>query len=176
MRLILLSAPSCAGKTTACRRLLACACQHGLTAAGLLTLPAWLHGRKHALWLQSIAAGRTRLLAHVAAPAEATLGIWRFLPTTLAWGREVLRTVPPADVLVMDEIGPLELVYHRGLLGAAEALRRAEPRLAVVTVRPQLADALAARLEEFSPQVLLLTAASRERLAAALCSEVTHAK
>ena len=171
--LVLLTAPSGAGKTTACRRLAACARENDLRAAGLLTLPAWQEdGHKHALWLHSLADGRVHLLAHVTAPASATLGIWRFLPTTLAWGRAVLRTLPPADVVIVDEIGPLELVHHHGLLGVAEALRRARPRLAVVTVRPQLANALVARLQPFSPRVLMLTPTNRDAIVTALCSEV----
>ena len=172
-RLVLLTAPSGVGKTTACRRLAACARENGLCVAGLLTLPAWqADGRKHALWLHSLADGQARLLAHVTAPALATLGMWRFLPTTLAWGREVLHTLPPADVVIVDEIGPLELVHRRGLLGVAAALQRARPRLAVVTVRPQLAEALAARLQPFSPNVLTLTPTSRDAIVTALCSEV----
>ena len=156
MALYLLSAPSGAGKTTFCLRLTAAARACGRSVAGVLSLPQYVDGRKTALWLAPLPMGMPRLLAHVAAPAEATWGKWRFLPAALAWGNASLMGIAAADLLIVDEIGPLELNRHRGLQGAFHALRSVNYRAAVVTVRPSLAERLAEALAPLNPKICSL--------------------
>jgi nucleoside-triphosphatase THEP1 len=118
MPLFLLTAPSGVGKTTALQRSVLRARQQGLRVGGVLSL-AQPHGHPphpSALWLEDIATGRRRLLAHVAAPAEASVGIWRFLEATVAWGNALLADAADADLLVVDEIGPLELNLGKVLI------------------------------------------------------------
>ena len=117
-----------------------------------------------AIWLEDLASGRRRLLAHVAPPAEADLGRWRFSPATVAWGNARLRAIRDTDLLLIDEIGPLELHAHAGLLAALAALRVVDYRLAVVTVRPALAAPLAEALCERHPVLLRLTPHNRDAL------------
>lgn len=166
MALYLLSAPSGTGKTTTLQRTLARARALGLQSGGILSIP-YPHGyppHPSALWLESVATGERRLLAHVAAPAEASVGIWHFLPATVAWGNALLHTAANADLLLIDEIGPLELLQQRGLIAAFPVLLSGHYRVAIVTVRPALAASLAARLAPQDPKILRLTPENRDKI------------
>ncbi len=166
MALFLLAAPSGAGKTTALRRSVLRARPRALRPGGVLTVPQ-PHGQPphpSALWLEDVATGQRRLLAHVAAPAEASVGIWRFLEATLAWGNAVLAAAADADLLVIDEIGPLELETGRGLTAAFPALCSGKARTAVVAVRPRLAERLAAALAPCQPKIIRLTPENRDTI------------
>jgi len=177
MRLILLQAPSGGGKTTACLRLAACAQNKHLRVGGVVTRPMWQLGHKTALWLHALPHGEARLLAHPAAPATATWGMWRFVPATFRWGRQQLQSLPRVDLLLVDEVGPLELVLRRGLTldAITAAFHRAQPRLAVVTVRPALAEVLADHWHAFAPQRMAFDTDNRETQIQRLCWEITHA-
>jgi nucleoside-triphosphatase THEP1 len=166
MMLFLLTAPSGTGKTTALQRVAARARQRGLRLGGVLSVPQ-PHGRPphpSALWLEDPATQARRLLAHVAAPAEATVGIWRFLEATVAWGNALLQAGADADLLLVDEIGPLELQHGRGLMAAFPALLDSRYRTALVVVRPALAALLALRLAPRHPQIIRLTPENRDTI------------
>jgi len=139
--------------------------QHGLRVSGLLS-PA---GRQQGvIWLEDLTDRQRRLLAHVAPPAEADFGRWRFLPATLAWGNARLNAICDTDLLLVDEIGPLELRRRQGLTASLEVVRTAAYRLAVVAVRPALATMLADALSVRSPTILPLTPYNRNALLATL--------
>ena len=139
--------PSGSGKTTTCAQLVAQAQQHGFRVAGVISPGVWQHGEKEAIRLRDVNRGEERLLARRACPGESpTVGRWVFLPETLAWGQTVLRERQPTDLLVVDELGPWELLHGQGLMAAFPALTHRAYRLAVVTVRPTLAGRLACRL------------------------------
>ena len=66
-----------------------------------------------------------RELAHVEADVRlTTVGRYRFEPTALEWATQrVLQALAaPIDAVLIDEIGPLELVKQAGLAPALEAL------------------------------------------------------
>ncbi len=154
------------GKTTALQRSVRRARQRGWRVGGVLSL-AQPHGQPphpSALWLEDPATGQRRLLAHVAAPAEANVGMWRFLEATLAWGNAVLAAAADADLLVVDEIGPLELNLAGGLAAAFPALQYGRYRIAVVAVRPALVERLAIVLASRQPEILRLRPENRDTI------------
>jgi len=138
---LLLVAPSGLGKTTACLRAVELAQARGLRAAGVLSPPVYQDGVKTAIALRDIITGRERILARANHAGEGPrVGIWTFDPAGVAWGQQVLASLPPCDLLVIDEIGLLELEQRQGLTNALDALRRADYRLALVTLRPALVE------------------------------------
>ena len=146
--LVLVTGTSGTGKTRWCERLAGAARAAGLRVAGLVS-PALLEaGRKSAIDLVDLATGsRRRLAVRPAAGEGGTAGLgWRFEEATLAWGNEVLATAGPCDLLVVDELGPLELGCGTGLTAAFDAVATRSFRLAVVVVRPELLEAARARL------------------------------
>ena len=98
-----------------------------------------------------------------------------FSRETLAWGAETLRREIEAapGLLVMDEVGPLELKWGSGFREVLEELVRAasdpggprEPPRILLTVRPSLAAVLAARFPAGTAAVVELTEENRGSLA-----------
>lgn len=65
---------------------------------------------------------------------------WSFDPRVIAWCNAVLSEATPCDVLVIDELGPLEFESSEGFLAGLEAVERGEYKLALIVVRPHLID------------------------------------
>ncbi len=163
MTLILLSAPSTLGKTTACARLLALAREQGFHTEGFLSPPVFKGNEKTAIYLQNAATGEKRLFARKALPHETPdIGHWHMDPDATMWANRAFSTLPPADLLFVDEIGPLELVHHRGLTEGLRAVESTVYRLGIITIRPSLLEILQTRLEHLTPIPFVLNTENRD--------------
>jgi molybdopterin-guanine dinucleotide biosynthesis protein A len=131
------------GKTTACQQRIAETRRAGLIAAGVVCPGRFDHGVKTGIYAEDIASSARRLLASDQ-PGEIAGGTpfrrWVFDPQVLAWGNEIFTHVPPCDLLVVDELGPLELVDGKGWQAALAALEEAQYAEAWVVVRPELVE------------------------------------
>ena len=168
-RLYVLTAPRGAGKTTFCRTLAERARSRGWTVVGVLSPAVFEEGVKTGIEVQCLHCGERRLLAVDgrgevdAARFSLVLGRWRLDPEVLAWGNRVLAACPPGDLLIVDELGPLEWLEGRGWTNGLRALHDVPYRVAVVVVRPELVHL--ARREFPSARVITLPAdAERQRL------------
>jgi nucleoside-triphosphatase THEP1 len=168
-RLIALVGSSGSGKTTACLELVAAAGAVGLPVAGLVTTmerrPA---GARR--WVRDLRTGRRRLLATVAESEEVTAGMsaWRLSASALEWGDRALATACPAELLVIDELGPLELEQAAGWRRGAEIALAGPYGLAVVSVRPALLEAFRALARCDASKVVGLDGLTAGRLEEAL--------
>lgn len=145
--LALLTGGRGAGKTRWCEALARAGRDAGLAVAGLVSPPVLAGGEKTGIDLLDVASGERRLLAERARadfPGTAGLG-WRFDPEALALGNALLSRVHTCDLLLVDELGPLELGRGSGLTAAFGLLDARRYRLAVVVVRPALVAAASAR-------------------------------
>ena len=134
------------GKTTFCRALIAHARTQNWDVAGLLS-PAVFEGQhKTGILLEDVRSGETRPLASSTPQAafDLQLGAWYFDRSSLAWGSNILESSLPCDLLIVDELGPLELKQHMGWWSALDILRRDlgcdQYRLALVVIRPELQE------------------------------------
>jgi len=71
---------------------------------------------------------------------------WEYESEAFAWANEVLSSATPCDLLIVDEVGPLELQGGRGWAQAIEVLRARDFGAALVVCRPGLLDELEASL------------------------------
>lgn len=148
--IVLVSGLRQTGKTTWCRALVEHARDAGIAAAGLLA-PAVFDGRhKSAIDQLDLRTGEIRRLAERRRAFRGRWAFgnneprtaWRFDDGTIAWANSVLleereRDARP-DVLIVDELGPLELIHGEGIATAMTILDERRYRLAVVVVRSSL--------------------------------------
>jgi nucleoside-triphosphatase THEP1 len=133
-----------AGKSTFCRALVetARALPEPPGVAGIMSPSVYEGGEQVAIDAEDLRTGRRRRVACLRstgepAPSEATK-LWRFREEALAWGNEVLQAAVPCGLLVVDELGPLELEEGRGWLAGLAAVDSGAFAVAVVVVRPRL--------------------------------------
>ena len=156
------------GKTTLCRQLVAAATRQGWDVKGVLSLPVFVDGRKIGIDLLDVSSGEKRRLAHRHRPTSGprTPG-WHFLASALVWGDQILNRAVPCDLLVIDELGPLELVRGEGWQAGIGALNSDAYQIAVVVVRSSL---LPTALETW-PQAAVVEISAPEQ-AAGLVGEI----
>lgn len=149
--LLLVTGPSGAGKTVWCRALQTEAVAHGLSVAGLLSPPVMAGGHKIGIDLEDLGSGERRRLAtrtqvlldgnEPLPPGGVTTGDWSFDAEVVRWGNDVLATVRCPDVLIIDELGPLEFRQGKGLQAAMRLIDSWRCNLICVTIRPGLIGA-----------------------------------
>lgn len=143
--LALITGPSGSGKTRWCQELSQLAAQHGLQVCGLLSPPIIEDNQKSGIGLVDLSSGVMQRLAdrrsHSTAQDELLTQAWRFDREVLAWGNQVLAQTGSCDVLIIDELGPLELERGLGFQAGLALLEARRYRLACVVVRPSLLPA-----------------------------------
>ncbi len=146
---VVFSGPLRVGKSTVCAEVLARVRRAGLHTAGVLAPPEIVEGEKVGIWLEDADSRERRHLAvaaHLAAEGEIKTEHWTFNAEVMAWGAETIARACPCDVLVIDELGPLELERGEGWVAALDVLRAGAYRWALAPVREWLVDALLNRL------------------------------
>ena len=129
-----------AGKTTFCRHLAQAARSQAWDVAGLLS-PAWIEaGQKIGILAEDLRSGEQRTLATTAPHSQAGLqfGPWYFDQQVLDWGNQVIVKSFPCDLLIVDELGPLEFNRQIGLTAAFDILSQRHYRAGCVVIRPSL--------------------------------------
>ncbi len=170
-RVIILTGERGIGKTTICRETVRLARASKRDCGGILTLS---HAGMREVY--DVRTGDIHRLTQEAGAGPAVVqGRFRFNPETLSWGNEVLARSVPCDLLVVDEIGPLEIERDRGWATAFEVLRDREFALAVVVVRPELVAQAQMRLPGFDAGVLRVTRGNRDGLPGLLMEELKGA-
>jgi nucleoside-triphosphatase len=140
LKLLLITGTSGSGKTTFCREMVRMAHKSGWDAAGLLSLAEFEGSVKRRIRVEDLRSGETQLLASDQRQTENDLvfGKWFFVRKTLIWGNDVLRASIPCDLLVVDELGPLELRLSQGWMSALDVIQTGQYKLALVVIRPEL--------------------------------------
>ncbi|MDX9865975.1 MAG: nucleoside-triphosphatase [Anaerolineaceae bacterium] len=155
-KLIIISGWRGSGKTTFCRRVIAAAGERGWQAAGVLSPAEFKGGTKSAILIEDITTGERRQMAYWPAALEGQRPEevctdenpydpnwkphWIFDKEKMAWGEEILAAVDQCDLLVIDELGPFELVHGEGWVSGLRLLDAGDYRLAIVVIRPELIE------------------------------------
>jgi len=164
--IIILTGDRGIGKSTICRRVVALAQSAGWSCGGIITL-----SRGDARDVLDVASGDVRCLTQSADTAQAVdQGRFRFDPRALRWAGQRLAQATPCDLLVIDEIGPLELERGKGWANALDVLAGGDFGLALVVIRPELVACAKAQLPNYAPVVFNATRENRDQLPATLVS------
>lgn len=145
MSLILLSGQRHSGKTSLCRRLAEAVRERGLSAGGILSPAVIENGECVGYDVVDLATGRTRRLASLGGPGVEQVGSFHFTAEGLSLGRAALAaaTLATPDLVIVDEVGPLELAGQGW--GAHLPPLAATATVTVFSVRPSLTRSVAER-------------------------------
>jgi len=129
------------GKTTLCRRLAAEAKALGWDIAGVVSPAVYDGGDKTGIEVLDLRSGELRQFARRPVDFDGSAShrpSWIFDQIALAWGNQVLKNVTPCDMLVVDELGPLEFEAGVGWSAGLQALDSRSYQIGLVTIRPEL--------------------------------------
>lgn len=162
---IVLSGAVGCGKTTVCEKVAARARQEGLRVGGVLTLHRSDPELGAVREVVDLATGTGRMLAATTGLCDGPrIGHWGFRRDAIEWGNERLEASCPCDLLIIDEIGPLELVRDEGWNRAIPVLNARQFGLALVVVRPVLEQQFRVRVSHLQVELLSLTVSNRDTM------------
>ncbi len=135
------------GKTLVCNDLAAEARARDMDVAGIMTSLSGpeLQAPREVIDLRTGASRLFGVPTH--AGSDPLAPGWALQAEVFEWASGVLTRATPCDLLIVDEIGPLELVGGRGWVVALEVVRRRDYGAALVVCRPDLLDRLEESLE-----------------------------
>lgn len=165
-KIVVLTGGRGAGKTTTCRRRVEAARLADWDAGGVISPARFEGGGKTGIWAEDLRTGERRLLASRVS-GELTghrLGPWTFDLQALEWGNQVITAAPPCDLLVIDELGPLEFNQNMGWDASFEVLRSQNYALAIVVIRPECIKAFSDMGFTFKVENELQTSQVEKRL------------
>lgn len=141
-KIVVISGESGTGKTSYCAALVRHVMASGGLVCGLLSLGIYVDDVRIAIDLHDLSTGQPRRLATRRPEPDpiSPTPQWQFDDEALRWGNAVLAAAPPCDLLIIDELGPLELKHNAGFQSAFDLLKRRAYRLACVVVRPSLVE------------------------------------
>ena len=166
-RIGLLTGPVGVGKTTVTERVVGLARRQGLVCGGVLA-PAMINscGQKAGIWGVEVGTSERRVLARTDRDLGGpSIGPYSFDAEALAWAaRAVERSIGACDLLIVDEIGKLELWRGIGLAPVLPRLSAGEAKRALILVRDSLLSELQARLGPVDQVVFRVSEENRNAL------------
>lgn len=167
-RMAVLVAPSGAGKTTAALKVVDLVRARGRTCGGFAS-PARLGSQSEKVGIDvlDIQTGERRLLATAeGALAGHHIGPFSFDSAGLDWGSEAFARGLKAgcDLLIADELGPLELEQGEGFAPVIPLLAGGHCRRSLVVVRPRLVNQWLAMVSGVEVETFFCTPGVRNRL------------
>jgi nucleoside-triphosphatase THEP1 len=133
-----------AGKTRFSQRLALAMHKLGWDVTGIVSPAVFQDDVKIAIDALDLKSGERRRLAELIEAGSKMEGPstkrWQFSLRTLDWCNFILRSATPCDLLVIDELGPLEFERDTGMLRAFDAIEREEYLAAVAVIRPILLE------------------------------------
>ena len=163
----LLTGPIGIGKTTVAVRVVELMRQQGLTCGGLLA-PAMLNscGEKIGIMGVAVASGEHRILARTNQKLGGpSVGPYSFDAVALAWALETLtRDLGACDLLIVDEVGKLELWQGTGLAPLLPRLAAGTAPRSLVLVRDSLLEELRSKLGSTQQIVFTISQENRDEM------------
>lgn len=136
----IITGPRGVGKTRFCSHLAEEAQKSGCVIAGLICPPGYEEKEKTTIHIQDLSSGKKAVLARVrtAETKELHTDHWIFDQKVMTWGNEVLGTIQGCDLLVVDELGPLEFSRGEGWQNGLTAIDSGFFNTCAVVIRPEL--------------------------------------
>jgi hypothetical protein len=130
------------GKTSLCQELAQKAKEQGVQLAGLISPGVFREGKKNGIDVINLSNWERQRLAVLREKDQTGLETqrWSFYPEIVQWGNQVLLNAVPCDLLVVDELGPLEFNRGEGWIAGLAAVDSGNYQSALVVIRPSLLE------------------------------------
>ncbi len=155
------------GKTTVCRKLIGIVQNKGYTCCGILTYKAADKG----IIIEHIQSGETETLASInnvyRGPCTAK---YSFNPKAIDFGIQAIDKGRFSDLLLVDEIGHLEL-GGEGFVKALELIKSGAVKKSILVIRKELLSAFLAKLDP-QPSIYETTINNRDELPQKIYSSI----
>jgi len=128
------------GKTTFLMKVVPHLIQQDYYVSSVLSPAIFVNSEKTGINIRNVSTGEERILAirrNDENIQDATPG-YEFNESNLTWGNEILREAVPIDVLIVDELGPLEIKFNKGWQFGVEAVESGDYDLCIVVLREEL--------------------------------------
>jgi nucleoside-triphosphatase len=170
--LVILTGQRGSGKTALCSLLVDKGRKAGWQVKGLMTPAVFEAEQKTAIDALDLHSRQRRLLARVRQDGDTGIQTmsWTFDPQALEWGSRVLRESVPCDLLVVDELGPLELLRSQGWTAGLDVLDNGEYKLGVVVIRSELLE-IARRRWPHASEIIVVSPEGALNLVNQICCE-----
>ena len=153
-RLILWTGPKHSGKTAALTELVTRARRERITVTGILAPSVYKSNKLVGFDIIDLWTNRRSVLARRDIQGSEKIGEFVLSKNGLKLGRSVLApTVGPADLIIVDEYGPLEL-KGGGWRREVDSLIRRWPGMILLVVRDELVDRVAQLYSQITGQIL----------------------
>jgi len=111
----------------------------GSSLGGFICPAVFEDGKKIGIDMLNVATGERRQLGiRSYNKGQTTIGCWRLDEAVIAWGNRILAGLKDEEIIVIDELGPLELEEGYGYQEALHLLDAGHYHAALVVVRPSL--------------------------------------
>ena len=139
-KIVLLTGDIETGKTSLCLEIARIAVEADLDVAGIVSPAVFEGDRKIAIDAMDLRSRESRRLAILNGGEKTGLDTrrWSFNPEVVSWGNQVLKNAIPCDLLVVDELGPLEFHHQKGWVMGFSSIESRDYQVAVVVIRPTL--------------------------------------
>jgi nucleoside-triphosphatase THEP1 len=173
---ILLTGEIRVGKTTVCEKLIEFCYKHDLIPRGILTPAIYdLTGKKIGCDALNIETGERWLLAHIEHKLDGPqIGHYTFNREALQRAIEVLKTASklPYNLLIIDEIGPLELEYNEGFAPIVDLLPFQGNGHVLLVVRQKYFTELSQKLNQMDFKTFNVTVETRDLIPRLIAKEI----
>ena len=149
--IILLTGELQSGKTNLCLDIYKLAQEARIRVGGVISPAVFEGNRKIAIDVIDLKSGIRKRLAVLKTPHQTDLETqrWSFYAEVVDWGNNMLKKAVPCDLLMIDELGPLELERGEGWMDGLAVIENADYSTALIVIRPSLVEE-AARLWQVS--------------------------
>ncbi len=127
------------GKTSTCKEIAEEYAIQGKRVAGVLSPAIYQNGKKIGFYALNLETGEQKLAGsnQTGQLAGEPFRHWVIDPQVVNWVNDFLNSVQTCELLIIDELGPLEFQDQKGYAAAFNCLRNAEYQRALVVIRPE---------------------------------------
>ncbi|MHB8088666.1 MAG: nucleoside-triphosphatase [Anaerolineaceae bacterium] len=138
----IITGPFQVGKTYFCNNLINQARARGYKLAGMFCPPVFVNQVKTAITIEDLQTHERKTLA--TKRTTETRGLltdhWVFDEEVMLWANQSLANANNCDILLIDELGPLEFNRGQGWQNGLLAIENGDYKIAVVIIRPVLVE------------------------------------